>query len=102
MSDAYPLFPTKHRKAFLRAVNVRNQVIRYHSSGEAWDNKSSTVVNARLQEAFDAGWAEPIPEDELWPGAHPKAICTYYRLTEAGKRVLGVATNSIDKEQSNG
>lgn len=101
MPNAGFLFPTKHRKALLRAVEG-GDVIRYHSTGDAWDNLAGTQVSARLYEAFNAGWVEPIPENELPPGAHPKTICTYYRLTDAGKRVLGLATNSIEKEQGNG
>lgn len=98
--SAYPLYPTPHRKAFLRAVNVQGRVVRYHSTGEAWDNTASVQVSARLREAFNAGWIEPIPEDELWDGAHPKSICTYYRLTAEGRAVLGL--KNFTEEKSNG
>lgn len=100
MPDVYRLPATPHRKAFLRAVAVRGRVIRYHSSGEAWDNTASLQVSARLREAFGAGWIEPVPEAELWPGAHPKSICTYYRPTDAGRAVLGI--KNITEEKSNG
>lgn len=88
-----PLFPTKHRKAFLRAVNVQGRIIRYHSNGEAWDNTASIQVSARLREAFSAGWIEPIPDEDLWDRAHPKTICTYYRLTVDGKKIIEEKSN---------
>jgi hypothetical protein len=98
--SAYPLFPTKHRKAFLRAVNERGRVVVYTSTHEAWDNVASLKVDARLREAFSAGWIEPVPDEDLWPSAHPKSICTYYRLTTAGRVVLGL--KNITEEKSNG
>lgn len=86
MPDIYALRCTPHRKAFLRAVESdRSRIVRYHSTGEAWDNTAKQQVNARLAEAFSAGWVEPVPEADLWPGAHPKTICTYFRLTASGE-----------------
>jgi hypothetical protein len=90
------LYPTPHRKAFLRAVAQRGRIVRYRSTGEAWDNVANTKVTARLTEAFLLGeWVEPVPESDLWPGAEPKSRVTYYRLTDAGRAL-------IDKEKSHG
>jgi hypothetical protein len=94
---AYPLFPTKHRKAFLRAVNERGRIVRYTSTHEAWDNTASLKVDARLREAFSAGWIEPIPEEDLWPGAEPIKRVRYYRLTDAGRVVLGLKNSSEEE-----
>lgn len=80
---------TKHRKAFLRAVYYsRARVVRFHHNGEAWDQLENYRVTARLEEAFRHGWVEPVPKDELWPGARSKDQVTYYRLTEIGRRIL--------------
>ena len=82
------LFPTPHRRAFLRAVNERGRVVVYTSTHEAWDNVASLKVDARLREAFQAGWVEPVPEEDLWPNAEPKSRCTFYRLTAEGKKLI--------------
>lgn len=79
---------TRHRLAFLRAVNHRGRIVRYHSTGEAFDDREGWCVTARLSDALRAGWVEPVPEGELWPGAHSKTYCTYYRCTEIGRRIL--------------
>lgn len=79
---------TPHRKAFLRAVNQRGRVVLYTSTHEAWDNVASLKVDARLREAFDAGWVEPVPEEDLWPGAEPITRVRYYRLTVDGKKLI--------------
>lgn len=79
---------TRRRRAFCNAVNEKARVIRYHSTGEAWDNKESRKVTDQLETAFHFGWVEPIPEEELWPGASLKSICTYYRLTDYGRAAL--------------
>lgn len=86
------LAATKHRQALCRAVNVRARVVRYHSTGEAWDNTAAVKVTARLAELFLFGWVEPIPEEELWAGAQPKRILSYYRLTDLGRRAMGGAS----------
>jgi hypothetical protein len=89
MPDVNGLRVTPYRKAFLRAVAVRGRVVRYHSTGEAWDNTASLQVSARLREAFSAGWVEPVPEEDLWERAYPKTILTYFRLTPLGRTALG-------------
>jgi len=89
----HSLFPTKHRKAFLRAVAVPGRVVGYRSSKEAWDNVAALQVTARLQEAFDAGWVEPIPHADLWPGAKSRDQVIYFRLTVAGKKLIEEKSN---------
>lgn len=98
--SAYPLYPTPHRKAFLRAVNERGRIVRYTSTHEAWDNTASLKVESRLREAFSAGWIEPVPDEDLWPGAEPRTRVVFYRLTDAGRVVLGL--KNITEEQRNG
>jgi hypothetical protein len=100
MPDQYGLHATPHRKAFLRAVNERGRVVVYTSTHEAWDNTASLKVDARLREAFSAGWIEPVPDEDLWPGAEPRTRVVYYRLTGAGRVVLGL--KNITEETSNG
>lgn len=83
------LAATKHRQAFLRAVDSsRTRIVRYHSTGEAWDQKENVKVTARLDEAFRAQWVEPVPDEDLWPTAHTRAYCTYYRLTDNGRTAM--------------
>lgn len=80
---------TPHRRAFLRAVAAgRARIVRYHSTGEAYDQRENVRVTARLQEAFSAGWVEPVPDKDLWPGAEPRTRVTYFRLTDYGRTAM--------------
>jgi len=89
MPEINGLFPTPHRRAFLRAVaSSRSRIVRYHSTGEAYDQQENVRVTSRLQEAFSAGWVEPVPDEDLWPGAEPRTRVTYFRLTEFGRAAL--------------
>lgn len=84
------LFPTPHRKAFLRAVaSSRTRIVRYRSTNEAWDQQENARVTSRLSEAYSAGWVEPVPDEDLWRSAEPRTRVIYYRLTEAGKALIG-------------
>ena len=83
------LAATPHRRAFLRAVaSSRSRIVRYHSTEEAWDQVECRRVTTRLTEAFNAGWVEPVPDEDLWPGAEPRTRVTYFRLTEFGRAAL--------------
>lgn len=94
------LAATKHRKAFVRAVaSSRSRVVRFHSTGEAWDQVENVKVTARLDEAFRHDWVEPVPDEDLWPGAEPRTRVIYFRVTRFGRVALGVATD-INKENS--
>jgi hypothetical protein len=87
------LFPTPHRKAFLKAAGQPGRI--YREAGQAWDRESAMKVTERLREAFDAGWVEPIPEAERTKGMWPGRI--YYRITDHGQRVLGIGDNTEDR-----
>lgn len=80
------LYATPHRKAFLRAVNERGRVYRNRAEKTAYDSVANLVVTARVAEAFQAGWIEPVPEEDLWPKAW--SFLTYYRLTAEGQKLI--------------
>jgi hypothetical protein len=79
------LYPTPHRKAFLRAVDKPGRI--YREAGEAWDRDEGTKVSARLEEAFRAGWVEPLPPDDRDPRVHLSGRI-YYRLKPAGALII--------------
>jgi hypothetical protein len=78
------LYPTPHRKAFLRAVGKIGRI--YREAGQAWDRDEGTKVSARLDEAFRAGWVEPIPDEER--NRNMLSGRVYYRLTDTGERAM--------------
>jgi hypothetical protein len=80
-----PLYPTPHRKAFLRAVRLPGRI--YREAGQAWDRDEGTKVTARLDEAFQAGWVEPLPDTERNPRMHLSGR-VYYRLSPAGELII--------------
>lgn len=90
------LAATPHRRAFLRAVNQRGRIYMHRTDHIAWDNAEGTKVTARLTEAFQAGWVEPVPEADLWPTA--KSFLVFYRLTDYGRAALG----NSSREKSSG
>jgi hypothetical protein len=92
---------TPTRRAFCRAVNERGRVVFYRHYAHAYDNKTSMRVTARLKETHSAGWIEPIPDDELWPGAMSKEQgLVYYRLTDYGRIAMRGAKNSIEEKNA--
>lgn len=70
------LYPTRNRKALLRAVDARRV---YESGGEAYDEASGSKVSARLRELIHHEWVT----------AARFGSTTSYRLTGYGRRALG-------------
>lgn len=82
---------TRPRLAILRAVHTEPGRI-YFAFGDVWDGKLGIRVTAVVTYLMTHGLMR----------ANRPGNQTHYYLTDAGKRVLGVATDSIEKEQSNG
>lgn len=102
MPDVNGLFPTKTRTALLRAIYDGGGRIYYEPAAkEARDKLTYRRVTDLIRQFIAADWIRALaPGEPRGPGESD--LLVYYRLKPFGAVALGVATNSIEKEQSNG
>lgn len=85
MSD---LFPTKTRKALLRAVAEGNGRI-YFEAGDVFDKDTYLRVTERMREMVSAGWVRALaPDEPRGRGETSAPGVTFYRLTAEGKKLI--------------